>query len=157
MSRPQRKKQFVDAKVQGALARRLIYHWLVFLSVATIVALMLQVLTDPLLPAGEHLRQAWAMHGPFFVVMVFLLPVYLLDTIKLSHRFAGPIVNMRHAMRDIVEGKRPRKLKFRRTDFWHELADDYNAMITRLAPEVDDASADQGEAVEEEQLVAANS
>lgn len=140
MSRPQRKKKFVDAKVQGALARRLIFHWLVFLAVAVGVAVVLQVLADPLRPAGEHLSQAWSMHGPFLVVMLFLLPVYVVDTIKISHRFAGPIVNMRNAMREIVAGGKPRKLKFRRTDFWHDLADDYNAMIARLAPEVDEVT-----------------
>lgn len=147
MSRPQRRKQFVDAKVQGALARRLIFHWLVFFGVATLVALVLQVLTDPLRPAGEHLRRAWSMHGPFFVVMLFLLPVYVLDTIKLSHRFTGPIVNLRRSMRAVVDGGPPHKLKFRRTDFWHELADDYNALLSRLAPEVEDAPADKPEPV----------
>ena len=149
MSRPQRRKKFVDAKVQGALARRLILHWLVFFTVATVVALLLQVLTDPLRPAGEHLRQAWTMHGPFFVVMLFLLPVYVVDTIKLSHRFTGPVVNLRRSMREIAEGKPPRKLQFRSTDFWHELADDYNALLARLAPNVDDApsSADKPEPV----------
>jgi hypothetical protein len=141
MSRPQRRKKFVDVKVQGALARRLIFHWVIFLVVASVVAVLLQVLNDPLRPAGEHVGQAWAMHGPFFVVMIFLLPVYVLDTIKLSHRFAGPIVNMRQSMRAISEGEPPRKLQFRQNDFWHELADDYNAMLTRLAPHVEDAPA----------------
>jgi hypothetical protein len=141
MSRPQRRKRFVDAKVQGALARRLIFHWLVFFAVATIVALMLQVLTDPLRPAGEHLRQAWSMHGPFFVVMVFLLPAYVLDTIKLSHRFTGPVVNLRRSMREVIDGGPPRKLQFRKTDFWHELADDYNALLARLAPNLEDTPA----------------
>lgn len=141
MSHRKRRTQFVDAKVQGALARRLIFHWLVFFAVATVVALMLQVLTDPLRPAGEQLRQAWAMHGPFVVVLLFLLPVYVMDTIKLSHRFTGPIVSLRRSMQEIAEGAAPRKLKFRQNDFWHELADDYNSMLTRLAPNVEDAPA----------------
>jgi hypothetical protein len=65
----------------------------------------------------------------------------VVDTIKLSHRFAGPVVNLRRSMREIAEGGTPRKLQFRRTDFWHELADDYNALLARLAPEVEDAPA----------------
>jgi nitrogen fixation/metabolism regulation signal transduction histidine kinase len=64
--------------------------------------------------------------------MVFLLPVFVVDTIKISHRFAGPVYSLRRALREIAEGKPPRKLKFRRHDFWHELADDYNAMLLRL-------------------------
>ena len=53
--------------------------------------------------------------------MVFLLPVFVVDTIKISHRFAGPIFSLRRTMREVAEGKPPRKLKFREGDFWHEL------------------------------------
>ena len=73
-------------------------------------------------------------HGPFLVVMVFLLPVFVIDTIKISHRFAGPIYSLRRAIHEIAEGQPPRKLQFREHDFWQDLATDYNAMIDRLGP-----------------------
>jgi nitrogen fixation/metabolism regulation signal transduction histidine kinase len=132
MSRPQRRQKFVDAQVQGALARRVIFHWLVFLAVASAVALLLQVLSDPFQPARDHLKNAWFSHGPFVIVMIFLLPVFVVDTIKISHRFAGPIYSLRRAIHEIAEGQPPRKLQFRDSDFWHDLAADYNAMIARL-------------------------
>ena len=135
--RPQRRQKFIDSKVQGALARRIIFHWLVFLAVASVAALLLQVLSDPFRPAGEHFDNLWYTHGPFLVVMVFLLPVFVIDTIKISHRFAGPVYSLRRTMREVADGKPPRKLQFRQGDFWHELASDYNAMIDRLAPEAD--------------------
>jgi hypothetical protein len=140
MSRPQRRQRFVDSKVQGALARRVIFHWFVLLTVASVVALLMQVLSDPFRPAGEHFRAAWATQGPFLIVMLFLLPVFILDTIKISHRFAGPIFGFRRSMREIIEGQPPRKLKFREGDFWHDLADDYNAMLAKLAPHVEEAA-----------------
>ena len=133
MSRPQRRRKFIDSKVQGALARRIIFHWLLFLAVASAAALMLQVLSDPFRPAGEHLADVWYTHGPFLIVMIFLLPVFVIDTIKISHRFAGPVFSLRREMREVADGKPPQKLQFRQGDFWHELADDYNAMIARLA------------------------
>jgi hypothetical protein len=133
-SRPQRRQKFIDSKVQGALARRIIFHWLVFVAVASVTALLLQVLSDPFRPAGYHLENLWYTHGPFLVVMVFLLPVFVIDTVKISHRFAGPIFSLRRTMREVADGKPPRELKFRDGDFWHELATDYNAMIARLAP-----------------------
>ena len=138
MSRPQRRQKFIDSKVQGALARRIIFHWLMFVSVAAVAALLLQVLSDPFRPAGDHLQNVWYTHGPFIVVMLFLLPVFVMDTIKLSHRFAGPIFSLRRTMREVADGQPPKKLKFREGDFWHDLATDYNAMIARLAPEADD-------------------
>lgn len=132
MSRPQRRKKFVDAQVQGALARRILVHWLLFLGIASVAALVLQVLSNPFRPMSDHVRELWWTQGPFLVVMVFLLPVFVMDTIKLSHRFAGPIFSLHRAMREIADGKPPRQLKFRKGDFWQGLASDYNAMIARL-------------------------
>jgi hypothetical protein len=146
MAHPRRKKQFIDANVQGALARRIIVHWLVFLMVAALAAFVLQVLSNPFRPLLSHARDLWWTHGPFLLVLVFLLPVFVVDTIKVSHRFAGPIFALRRAIRDIVQGKPPRKLKFRKRDFWQDLADDYNAMLLRLQlldEDVDHATTDE--------------
>jgi hypothetical protein len=131
MSQPQRRKVFVDSRVQGALARRIILHWVVFLIVASLAAFLLQVLSNPFRPLADHAQELWWTHGPFVVVMAFLLPVFVVDSIKISHRFAGPIFSLRRAMREVAEGKPARKLKFRSGDFWHELSDDFNAMLVR--------------------------
>jgi nitrogen fixation/metabolism regulation signal transduction histidine kinase len=110
------------------------------------------VLSNPFRPLLAHARDLWWTHGPFLLVLVFLMPEFIVDTIKVSHRFAGPIFALRRAMREIVQGKPPRKLKFRRKDFWQDLADDYNAMLLRL--EILDDEVDQA-TDEEEQLVGA--
>jgi hypothetical protein len=140
MGYPQRKKHFIDSRVQGALARRIILHWLVFVLVTSVVAFVVQVLSDPFRGLSSHLSDLWWSQGPFLLVMVFLLPVFVMDAVKLSHRFAGPIFNLRRAIRKVAEGETPRKLKFRQADFWHDLADDYNAMLTKLGALEDEKS-----------------
>jgi len=135
MSDSQRRKKFIDADVQGALVRRIVFHWAVFLMAALVVSFVLQLLSNPFRPLQEHLQGLWSSHGPFLLVVVFLLPVLIVDTIKISHRFAGPIFGLRRAMREVASGRAPRVLKFRANDFWHDLADDYNALVRRLAPE----------------------
>ena len=132
MGFPPRKKQFIDSRVQGALTRRIIFHWLVFMLVTSAVAFVLQVLADPFRGLTSHLQDLWWAQGPFLLVMVFLMPVFVMDAVKLSHRFAGPIFSLRRSIRGIVNGESPRKLKFREGDFWQDLADDYNAMLTKL-------------------------
>ncbi len=135
MSHPARKKTFVDPKVQGALVRRLVLHWLVFFSVAALVAFCLQVLTNPFKPIEEHAREVWWTHGPFLLVMFLMLPVFIVDTIKLSHRFAGPIYRLRNVIRAIARGEKYQPLKFREMDFWQDLAEDFNEMVERLRTE----------------------
>lgn len=133
MSHRKRQKKFVDARVQGAMARRIIFHWLLFVAVALCTAFIFQVLSNPFLPLALHLENLWWAQGPFIMVLVFLLPVFVLDTIKLSHRFAGPISRLRSAMRAIASGESPKKVSFRGGDFWQDLADDYNKMLDVLA------------------------
>jgi hypothetical protein len=132
MGQPRRTKHFIDANVQGSLARRIIFHWLAFLGVAFFVSFILQVLTNPFRPIFAHLQDLWFTHGPFLLVTLFLLPVFIMDTVKISHRFVGPIYSLRRAIRGIAAGEAPRRLKFRRRDFWQDLAVDYNAMLDRL-------------------------
>jgi hypothetical protein len=142
MAHPRRRKHFIDSNVQGTLARRIIFHWFVFLLVTALASFVLQVLSNPFRPVGAHAQDLWMTHGPLLLVMVFLLPVFVMDTIKLSNRFAGPIFSLRRSIREIVQGKQARKLKFRRKDFWHGLAEDYNALLLRagLLEEIADES-----------------
>jgi hypothetical protein len=133
MSVPERKQTYVDSQVQGALVRRLILHWLGFFVTASLVTFVLQVLSNPLIPISAHFEELWWTQGPFLLVMVFLLPMFVLDTIKLSHRFAGPVYRLRRTIHDVANGEPPRKLKFRDFDFWQGLAEDYNKMLDRLA------------------------
>jgi hypothetical protein len=151
MSVPERKQTYVDPQVQGALVRRLILHWAGFFVTASIVTFVLQVLSAPLIPLSAHVEELWWTQGPFLIVMIFLLPMFVLDTIKLSHRFAGPIYRLRRTIQAVAAGEAPRHLKFRDFDFWHGLADDYNKMIDRLAanptPVVTEAEVSEEEVV----------
>jgi nitrogen fixation/metabolism regulation signal transduction histidine kinase len=151
MGFPRRTKRFIDSRVQGALSRRIIFHWLVFMLVTSSVAFVLQVLSDPFRGLTSHLQDLWWAQGPFLLVMVFLMPVFVVDAIKLSHRFAGPVFSLRRAIRGVAEGETPRKLKFRKQDFWHELAEDYNAMLSKLGALKDEKS----EATDDAKLVEA--
>lgn len=133
MAHPDRKKTFIDAKVQGALVRRLVFHWLAFIAVASLVAFCLQVLSNPFRPLQEHVQQLWWTHGPFLLVLFFMLPAFIVDTIKISHRFAGPIYRLRSTIRSLAQGDKFKPVKFREIDFWQDLADDFNRMVERIS------------------------
>jgi hypothetical protein len=132
MTHPSRKKTFVDPKVQGALVRRLVLHWVSFIAVAGVVAFALQVLTNPFQSIEQHLQDMWWTHGPFLLVMFFMLPVFIVDTIKLSHRFAGPIYRLRNVIRGMAQGEPFKPLAFREMDFWQGLAEDFNEMVEKI-------------------------
>ena len=132
MSAAPRKKTFVDPQVQGALVRRLIMHWAGFFALASLVAFILQVLSNPFEPISVHLQQLWWTQGPFLLATVFLLPVFVLDTIKLSHRFVGPIKRLQSTIRNISTGEGSTTVKFREVDFWQGLAEEFNEMVEKI-------------------------
>lgn len=128
----QRKTDFIDPEVQGALTRRIVAQWVVFTAVATALAFGLTWMSDPFAPIGQVLAEAWWTYAPLLLVLVCLLPVFVMDTIKLSNRFTGPIYRLRHVARALAEGKPTAPVEFRGGDFWRGLADDMNKVIDRV-------------------------
>ncbi len=108
----QRKKKYIDPKVQGSLARRLVFHYLIFLVGSSLFAFLLQVLTNPFNPISDTVREMWWTQGPFILVGVCLIPVFVNDTIKLSHRFVGPIVRVHGVVKRVLRAKKPPQLNF---------------------------------------------
>lgn len=139
-----RRNQYVNKKVQGTLARQLIKHWLLFFSVGCLITSLYQFLLNPFQSFGEVMQQFWLQQGPFLVVALLLLPVFVLDSIKLSHRVVGPLVRVRCALQSLAKGEPVSPLTFRPEDFWHDLADEFNTAISRLqgATGTSDASSD---------------
>ncbi len=132
MSQQNRKKQFIDPEVQGALARRMVLQWGLFLVTAGVLTLTLEWMRNPFVPFGETVSQTWSTFGPVLMVLACLAPVFIFDAIKLSNRFTGPMHRIRLAARELAEGKVPERITFRGGDFWQELAKDFNAMLDRV-------------------------
>ncbi len=127
-----RKRKFVDPEVQGALTRRLLLHWFAFAGVAALITLGMQWMSDPFVPFREVLVGAWWTYSPVFLVLGCMLPLFVVDSIKLSNRFAGPLVRFRKAISDLADGQTPESIEFRNSDFWREMAGDLNRVAARL-------------------------
>jgi hypothetical protein len=127
-----RKREFIDPEVQGALARRLAFHWAVYLVVATMLIVGLKWLSNPFTPLTEHLVEAWWTYGTILMVLVCLAPVFVFDAVKLSNRFTGPMMRLRNGLRALADGQDPGRIKLRDGDFWKEVAGDFNRVADRF-------------------------
>lgn len=133
MARSKRRRLTVDLQVQGALARRLILHWASFVVVTMSVMFAFYLLADPLKPASEHLHDVFSAQFYFIMVALVMLPAFIYDSLQLSNRFAGPIVRIRRSLKLVSTGQPVEKISFRKGDFWADLADEFNAMLDRVA------------------------
>jgi len=90
--------------------------------------------------ANAFSNMVWR-HAPTAFALVVLAPVFFWDLCKLTNRFAGPMVRLRRAMRELAEGGDVEPIRFRKGDFWQDFAEDFN----RAAQRVREAEARQGE------------
>ena len=127
-----RKQFFVDAKVQGALAARVVLYWALCLVTITLMLLCWRILTGPARMFYTHFDDMWFHFGPALVASLLLLPLVVIDMIRLSNRFAGPLVRLRRSMRALARGERVEPIKFREGDFWHDFAVEFNAVVARV-------------------------
>jgi len=104
------------------------------------------LLGDPNVPITSHLQGVVGRYLLIVLVMAALLPAFVLDTVRLSNRFAGPMFRIRKAFRSTAAGEPFEPLVFRKGDFWKELADDYNRMMVDVERRVVEArTADERE------------
>ncbi|MBL8889020.1 MAG: hypothetical protein JNL67_03520 [Planctomycetaceae bacterium] len=128
----QRRLRLVEVKIQGQLLRRICLHWTLFLLLSVGLTVGLHVLTnDPSVPMANQIMRMAANNFWPFLVLVALLPCFLVDTVRLSSNFSGPIVRLRRSMEGLAQRNDTQPLAFRDGDFWQSTADAYNAVVDR--------------------------
>ena len=125
-----RLQRYVDREVQTTLLYRLCAHWALFM-IANVMAITLwtKFMDSPMETWAETILLTWPRVVPFVLVSFALIPVFIWDSVKLSNRFAGPIVRVRRALAQIADGQSPKAIEFRHCDFWKALAVDLNRAL----------------------------
>ncbi len=143
MSSPSIKRttSFIDPEVQGGILRKIAIHWVLFF-VCNVIALVIwiRLFEQPDVAWGETMADTVRRFLPFFVITLALIPAFVLDTLKLTNRFAGPIMRLRSALSDAKAGKHVEPLQFRESDYWQQIACDFNSILDR----VQDSPSDTG-------------
>ncbi len=132
INQSRRSRTFVDPDVQGGLLRKITLHWIVLLSINALMMLVwVRLFEQPEAHWRETLSECMQRYLPFLVVSIAVVPAFLWDTLKLSHRFAGPALRFRAALSDAAQGRPVAPMNFRHSDFWQEMADDFNLLMER--------------------------
>jgi hypothetical protein len=130
-----RKSLFVDPKVQGALALRVVLYWAVCLITITLMLLCWRIVTGPARLFYTHFDDMWFHYGPAMVASCLLLPLVIVDVIRVSNRFAGPMLRLRRSMKALARGEHVEPITFRDGDFWQDFADEFNTLLRRVQGE----------------------
>lgn len=74
-------------------------------------------------------QQTGLMNRVFFITGLATTTLLFIHGIFMSHKIAGPIYRMRQHLLGIAGGKKPSPVRFRKGDYFPELADAFNAQF----------------------------
>jgi hypothetical protein len=126
-----RRQYFVDRKVQGALLYQACMYWLLALVVIFLGLLGWQMLRLSPRPLNAHLKGMWHQYAVVVVILGILGPVFIYDMVRLTNRFAGPMLRLRSGLERLAQGERVEPIVFRKGDFWYEIAEAFNTIAAR--------------------------
>ncbi len=128
-----RARQYVDRNVQGGLISRVAIHWGMFFFTTAFAYIVVQAIASP---NGQtflqRLQNSLTEFSLLGLLMLTMLPAFMLDVVRFSNRFAGPMVRLRRFLNQLGEQGESPALKFRDDDFWVEVAKDFNLCRERI-------------------------
>ena len=137
MSRSRRNQLLTDEVVQGELLFRAITYWFFCLMVVSLLVVGWSMYCGPPRPFSVIIQDSLVQTAPAFFGSIVLLPIVLIDVLKVSSRFVGPIQQVRNVLRKAAAGEPTPPLALRKDDFWQDLALYANQVVaTQLMPEL---------------------
>ena len=115
------------------LLLRASYYWALSLGTQITVMILLTLTASP--PGESYIAGAkFRLYLRLMAVAsVLILPVILLDLVRISHRWVGPIYRLRAALNALGRGEAVSPIRFRDGDCWQELAGDFNVVAAELS------------------------
>lgn len=130
-----RTRLWIDPSLQLGLLVRLTLHLVTCALVLLHVAFLYEVMAN--LPAVlsqgvlTFYREFFARQAPLFVGLLAILPIFLYDMVKFSHRFAGPLYRYRKTLEAMAADKPVQAVKTRKNDLLREWLPVFNAVIRK--------------------------
>lgn len=125
-------KLFVDRKVQGPLLVRVTFYWLTALLLMALLSCIQVGLSSGAAPFEVKLTRVIMAFGPALITSLLILPLLLLDCIRYSNRFAGPMHRLLGRVRTLAETGKAEPIQFREGDFWFDMAEQFNKVSARV-------------------------
>jgi hypothetical protein len=134
--------RLIDPEVQAGLVIRVIVYWILCVVGIALILLCGRMAGDPR-PIYAHLYEMRFYYWPALLASFLLLPLVVIDVIRFTHRFAGPLLRLRRVMRQLGRGEPVEPIDFRSTDLWVGLADEFNTVLFRMRRYEAQAEADR--------------
>lgn len=108
-------------------------QWRIFLLAAVAILVRDEVLFGNQRESVSHqLTGVWQRYAPLLLIGIALFPVLLYEFEKLSHHFVGPVLQLNRELRRLGNGEDVFQPCFRDHDYWHDLAESFNCVRSKV-------------------------
>jgi hypothetical protein len=126
-----RAQLLVDPELQGTIIKRVIVYWLCALASLATSLVISRIIAGARLDL-ELLVTIGKDLFPALVISLLPLPLVIRDTLRATHRFAGPMLRIRRGLAELArEGKSP-AIVAREGDAWPNCIADFNDLAKQL-------------------------
>ena len=115
-----------DVQIQGPLILRVACYWILFQTVQVGTIAVFSFLSQGSL--GFDLK----LLVPSFIVSALILPLVMLDMLKFSNHFAGPMLNLRRKLKQLADDESADPIRLRPGDYYREMSDNFNEIRLRI-------------------------
>ena len=84
------------------------------------------LLGDPAVSFSSRLSHELGELSFLGLIFLAVFPAFMLDTVRFSNRFVGPIVRLRRHLVELGQNGETDEVKFRGNDFWQSVASEFN-------------------------------
>ena len=127
-----RQRFFVDRKIQLTMVSRVVAYWLFCLLSVWLMLVCWEIATGRPSSSGELIGGVWSRFGPALIASILLVPLVVWDCLRVTNRFAGPLLRLRRGMSDLADGEPVQPLELRQGDFLGEIAEQFNRIASQL-------------------------
>lgn len=132
MKKSKRFNLLPNPKLQGALLVRVALYWLASVLVMLLLAFIQALLASSNAPFDVSLNRTLEFFGPALLSSFCILPFLLVDAVRFSVRFTGPLKRLTNEAHRMASGQNPAPINFRENDYFHELTAPFNAVAAEL-------------------------
>jgi hypothetical protein len=132
-----RRKSFVDARIQGRIIGRIAAYWALYHLVLWLAMFVYRFAQHraavaagaELLPFRELYSRFLSDNYPLLFCAGLILPLFLIDFVRLTHRIAGPLARFRIALVQLMQGHQVENVELRKGDLLPEFQETFNEFL----------------------------
>lgn len=117
---------------QSQLFTRVAVYWLIYTFTLFNLLFVWKLIQEGQGNLWDQFVRTLVDNVPLFMSFAVVVPWIGLDAVRFSNRLVGPLARFRGTIQKVTVGEPVRKIRLRKDDFLHDMADDVNALLETL-------------------------